>query len=101
MVSVNGVRLVEVYDNDRAQAMEMARALGGEAERLLLAIDRADDVSDEIWSIRERDELHYLIFEVGYDAYEAFIGFCEAGAVHWEGVSMRARSALCALEVTP
>lgn len=43
-----GARLLEVYETDPAQALELARAIGGEVERLLLAMDRAYRISDEI-----------------------------------------------------
>ena len=66
--------ILDLYDaGHRTQAIELARCLGGEAERLVLAMHRAGEIIDEIYNVRDRVESMWAACaETGKPAHLSF-----------------------------
>ena len=87
--------ILDLYDaGHRTQAIELARCLGGEVERLVLAMHRADRIRWEIMVYRDLNTMSHL----GADRYWCLYLLLSEGHEHWENRYVRASADLLALE---
>lgn len=96
--------ILDLYDaGHRTQAIELARCLGGEAERLVLAMHRADWIREEIDALAESlwgcAWLAWARSTPG-DGYPptTLMSFMLDGHEHWENEYGKAWADLLALE---
>lgn len=93
-----GARLLDIYEVDREQALELARSLDDEQGRLLLAMAWAEDVFMEIDIIADRQP--GFLARIAYrslpheDLPPGLLGFLAAGAYFWRSRAYHLRAEL-------
>lgn len=99
-----GRLLLDLYEVEPEQAVELVCSLGGEAERLMLAMRWAESVCADIDKVADRQP--QFLAKIAYRSIPAkdmppgLMGLLAAGAEHWRAKAVDHRYALRVLEVS-